>query len=145
LDAAFEMKSIKERAKGYFLTSQTYTSTRETLLNMSSFMNAATNASTTATSLTWNQETYNKIICHNNKTKDWASKMDCIIQAIEAMAGLKEKAEELVRIADIINNTMADAEIGTLLTGEEYCMDIATQFYKVAKTLRLILHDALPQ
>jgi len=32
--------------------------------------------------------------------------MDCIIQAIEAMAGLEEKAKELVRITDIINNTM---------------------------------------
>jgi len=52
---------------------------------MSFFTNAATNASTTAASFTWNQETYNKIICHNNKTKDWASKMDCIIQAIEEM------------------------------------------------------------
>ena len=29
--------------------------------------------------------------------------MDCIIQAIKAMAGLEEKAEELVRMADIIN------------------------------------------
>ena len=29
--------------------------------------------------------------------------MDCIIQAIEAIAGLEEKAEELVRMADIIN------------------------------------------
>jgi len=53
---------------------------------MSSFTNAATNASTTAASLTWNQETYNKIIRCNNKTKDWTSKMDRIIQAIEAMA-----------------------------------------------------------
>jgi len=40
--------------------------------------------------------------------------------------GLKEKAEELVRMANIINNTMADAEIGILLTGEGYHMDIAT-------------------
>jgi len=69
---------------------------------------------------------YNKIIHHNNKTKDWASKMDCIIQAIEAMAGLKEKAEELVRMANIINNTMADTETGTLLAGEGYHTDIAT-------------------
>jgi len=112
---------------------------------MSSFTNTATNASTTAASLTWNQETYNKIIRRNNKTKDWASKMDHIIQAIEAMAGLEEKAEELVRMADIINNTMADAKTGILLAGEEYRTDIATQFYEVAKTLRLILHDALPQ
>jgi len=52
--------------------------------------------------------------------------MDCIIQAIKAMVELKEKAEELVRIADIINNTMADAETGTLLTGEEYCTDVTT-------------------
>jgi len=59
------------------------------------------------------------------------------------MAGLKEKAEELVRIADIINNTIADAETGTLLTGEGYHMDIAIQFYEVAETLRLILHNAL--
>ena len=93
---------------------------------MSSFTNAATNASTTAASLTWNQETYNKIIRRNNKTKDWASKMDRIIQAIEAMARLKEKAEKLVRIANIINNTMADAETGTLLVGKGYCTDIAT-------------------
>jgi len=112
---------------------------------MSSFTNAATNASTTATSLIWNQETYNKIIHRNNKTKDWASKMDHIIQAIEAIAGLEEKAEELIRIADIINNTIADAETGTLLAGEGYRTDIATQFYEVAETLRLILHDALPQ
>jgi len=112
---------------------------------MSSFTNAATNASTTVASLTWNQETYNKIICHNNKTKDWASKMDCIIQAIKAMAGLKEKAEELVRMANIINNTMVDAETDTLLTGKGYRTDIAIQFYEVAKTLRLILYDALPQ
>jgi len=122
-----------------------HTSTQETPSNMSSFTNAAINASTTAASLTWNQETYNKIICCNNKTKDWTSKMDHIIQAIEAMAGLEEKAEELVRMANIINNTMADAETGTLLAGEGYRTDIATQFYEVAKTLRLILHDALPQ
>jgi len=112
---------------------------------MSSFTNAATNASTTATSLTWNQEIYNKIICRNNKTKDWTSKMDCIIQAIEAMAGLEEKAEKLVRMADIINNTMADTETGTLLAGEEYHTDITTQFYKVAEILRLILYDTLSQ
>ena len=75
-----------------------HTSTREIPSNMSSFTNAATNASTTAASLTWNQETYNKIIYCNNKTKDWASKMDRIIQAIKVMAGLEEKAEELVRM-----------------------------------------------
>ena len=69
--------------------------------------------------------------------------MDHIIQAIEAMAELKEKTEELVRMADIINNTMADAETGTLLVGEGYHIDIAIQFYEVAETLRLILHDAL--
>jgi len=71
--------------------------------------------------------------------------MDHIIQAIEAMAGLEEKAKELIRIADIINNTMADTETGTLLAREGYRMDIATQFYEVAETLRLILYDALPQ
>jgi len=71
--------------------------------------------------------------------------MDYIIQAIQAMAGLEEKAEELVKIADIINNTMADIETGILLTREEYCTDIATQFYKVAEILRLILHNALSQ
>ena len=103
-----------------------HTSTQEILSNMSSFTNTATNASTIATSPTWNQETYNKIIHHNNKTKDQARKMDCIIQAIKAMAGLEEKAEELVGIADIINNTMANAETSTLLTGEGYRMDIAT-------------------
>jgi len=59
------------------------------------------------------------------------------------MAGLEEKVEELVRIADIINNTMVDAETGILLAEEEYRTDIATQFYEVAETLRLILHDAL--
>jgi len=112
---------------------------------MSSFTNTATNASTTAASLTWNQETYNKIICYNNKTKDWASKMDHIIQVIKAMAELKEKAEELVRMADIINNTMADTETGTLLAGEGYHTDIATQFYEVVETLKLILHNVLPQ
>jgi len=70
--------------------------------------------------------------------------MDHIIQAIKAIAGLKEKTEELVRMANIINNTMADVETDTLLTREGYHTDIATQFYKVAKTLRLILHDTLP-
>ena len=40
---------------------------------------------------------------------------------------------------------MADTETGTLLAGEGYYTDIATQFYEVAKTLRLILHDALSQ
>jgi len=119
-----------------------HTSIQKTLSNISSFTNTATNASTTATSLTWNQETYNKIIHHNNKTKDWASKIDYIIQAIEAMAGLEEKAEELVRMANII---MVDAETRILLTRERYRTDIATQFYKVAKTLRLILHNTLPQ
>ena len=48
------MKPIKERAKSYFSTSQTHTSTRETLSNISSFTNAATNTSTAAASLTWN-------------------------------------------------------------------------------------------
>jgi len=88
------------------------------------FTNTATNTSTTAISLTWNQETYNKIICRNNKTKDWASKMDCIIQVIKAMVGLKEKTEKLVRIADIINNTIADIETGILLTREGYYYEI---------------------
>ena len=60
------------------------------------------------------------------------------------MAGLKEKAKKLVRMANISNNTIADAKTGTLLTGERYYIDIATQIYEVAKTLRLILYDALP-
>jgi len=92
---------------------------------MFSFTNVITNTSITAISFTWNQETYNKITCHNNKTKDWTSKIDHIIQAIETIAGLKEKAEELVRIANIINNTMADAETETLLAGKGYRIDIA--------------------
>jgi len=112
---------------------------------MSSFTNTVTNASTTAASLIWNQETYNKIIYHNNRTKDWASKIDRIIQAIEAIVELKEKAKELVRMANIINNAMADVETDTLLTGERYHTDIATQFYEVAETLKLILHNVLPQ
>jgi len=48
-------------------------------------------------------------------------------------------------MADIINNTMADAETDTLLTGEGYHTDIATQFYEVAETLRLIPHNTLSQ
>ena len=52
--------------------------------------------------------------------------MDRIIQAIKAMAGLKEKTEELVRMANIINNTMADVETDILLTREGYRTDIAT-------------------
>jgi len=40
------------------------------------------------------------------------------------MAGLEKKAKELVRIADIINNTMVDIETGTLLAGEGYRTDI---------------------
>ena len=95
--------------------------------------------------LSYNQIPFDPHQCCNNKTKDWASKIDCIIQAIKAMAELKEKTKELVRMADIINNTMADAKTGILLAGEGYHTDIATQFYKVAKTLRLILHNALPQ
>ena len=42
------------------------------------------------------------------------------------MIGLKEKAEKLIRIANIINNTMANAETSILLAGEGYCIDIAT-------------------
>jgi len=38
---------------------------------------------------------------------------------------------------------MADIETGTLLAEEGYRTDIATQFYEVAETLRLILYDAL--
>jgi len=93
---------------------------------MFSFTNTTTNTSTTAVFLTWNQETYNKIIYHDNKTKDWASKMDRIIQAIEAIVKLKEKAEELVRMADIVNNTIADTETETLLAREGYRTDIVT-------------------
>ena len=52
---------------------------------------------------------------------------------------------QLVRMANIINNTIADTETGTLLTGEWYHTDITTQFYNVAETLRLILYDTLPQ
>ena len=61
------------------------------------------------------------------------------------MVGLEKKAEELVRIADIINNTIADAETGTLLARERYYINIVIQFYEVAETLKLILYDALPQ
>jgi len=46
--------------------------------------------------------------------------MDCIIQAIKVMVELEEKAEELVRITDIINNTMANAETEMLLAEEGY-------------------------
>jgi len=59
--------------------------------------------------------------------------------------GLKEKAEELVRMANIINNTMADPETGILLAGKGYHIDITTQFFEVAETLRLILYNALSQ
>jgi len=54
---SFQDETYKKRTKGHFSTSQTHTSTRETLSNMSSFTNAATNAFTTTVSLTWNQET----------------------------------------------------------------------------------------
>jgi len=52
--------------------------------------------------------------------------MDRIIQAIEAIVKLKEKAEELVRMADIVNNTIADTETETLLAREGYRTDIVT-------------------
>ena len=73
---------------------------------MSFVINTVTNASTTAVFLTQNQEVYNKIIYCNNQTKNQVSKMNCIIQAIKVMIGFKEKVEELVKMADIINNTI---------------------------------------
>jgi len=106
--------------------------------------NTATNTSTAAF-FTWNQEIYNKIIYCNNLSKDWTSKIDHIIQAIEAIAELKDKTEELIRIADIINNTIADTKTDTLIVEERYYTNINTQFYKIAKILRLILHNALLQ
>jgi len=72
-------------------------------------------------------------------------KIDHIIQAIEAMVELKEKTEELIRMADIINNTMADAKTDTLIAEEGYRTNITTQFYEIAKILRLVLYNALPQ
>jgi len=80
------------------------------------------------------------------KAKDQTQhKIDHIIQAIEAMVELKEKTEELIRIADIINNTMADAKTDTLIAEEGYRTNITTQFYEIAKILRLVLYNALPQ
>jgi len=58
--------------------------------------------------------------------------MDHIIQAI---ARLKEKSEELVRMTNIISNIIADTKTDILLAGERYCTNIATQICKVAKTL----------
>jgi len=72
-------------------------------------------------------------------------KIDHIIQAIEAMVELKEKTKELIRMADIINNTMADAKTDTLIAEEGYRTNITTQFYEIAKILRLVLYNALPQ
>jgi len=72
-------------------------------------------------------------------------KIDHIIQAIEAMVELKEKTEELIRMANIINNTMADAKTDTLIAEEGYRTNITTQFYEIAKILRLVLYNALPQ
>ena len=72
-------------------------------------------------------------------------KIDHIIQAIEAMVELKEKTEELIRMADIINNTMVDVKTDTLIAEEGYCTNITTQFYEIAKILRLVLYNALPQ
>ena len=80
------------------------------------------------------------------KAKDQTQhKIDHIIQAIEAMVELKEKTEELIRMADIINNTMADAKTDTLIAEEGYRTNITTQFYEIAKILRLVLYNALPQ
>ena len=72
-------------------------------------------------------------------------KIDHIIQAIEAMVELKEKTEELIRMADIINNTIVDAKTDTLIAEEGYRTNITTQFYEIAKILRLVLYNALPQ
>ena len=72
-------------------------------------------------------------------------KIDHIIQAIEAIVELKEKTEELIRMADIINNTMVDVKTDTLIAEEGYCTNITTQFYEIAKILRLVLYNALPQ
>jgi len=47
------------------------------------------------------------------------------------MAGLEEKAEELVRMADIINNTMIDTKTETLLAEEGYLL----QKKDIAQTL----------
>ena len=72
-------------------------------------------------------------------------KIDHIIQAIEAMVELKEKTEELIRMADIINNTIVDTKTDTLIAEEGYRTNITTQFYEIAKILRLVLYNALPQ
>ena len=80
------------------------------------------------------------------KAKDQTQhKIDHIIQAIEAMVELKEKTEELIRMADIINNTIVDAKTDTLIAEEGYRTNITTQFYEIAKILRLVLYNALPQ
>ena len=39
---------------------------------------------------------------------------------------IQRKSRRTSQVADIINNTIADAETGTLLAGEGYHMDIAT-------------------
>jgi len=80
------------------------------------------------------------IITLNQKKKDWMKKYHKIIQGLEIIANLQLQIQNLVKLADIANNQLANIKTILLQTREIYKIQISGDIYNIFKKLKNIIH-----
>ena len=80
------------------------------------------------------------IITLNQKKKDWMKKYHKIIQGLEIIANLQLQIQNLVKLADIANNQLANIKTILLQTREIHKIQISGDIYNIFKKLKNIIH-----
>jgi len=75
------------------------------------------------------------IITLNRKKKDWTKKYYKIIQGLETMVDIQMQIQDLVKLADVVNNQLANIKIILLQAEEMYKMQIGRNIYSISEKL----------
>ena len=75
------------------------------------------------------------IVTLNREKKDWTKKYYKIIQGLKTMVDIQMQIQDLVKLADVVNNQLANIKIILLQAGEMYKMQISRDIYSISEKL----------
>jgi len=82
----------------------------------------------------------NLIMILNKEKKDWTKKYHRIIQGLETMANIWLQVQNIVKLANIANNQLANIKTTLLQTGEIHKTQIRGDIYSISEKLRNIIY-----
>ena len=82
----------------------------------------------------------NLIMILNKEKKDWTKKYHRVIQGLEIMANIWLQVQNIVKLANIANNQLADIKTTLLQTRKIYKTQIRGDIYNISEKLRNIIY-----